>query len=678
MARLQLWILSSEWDGGAHSGPAPRAEVELELSDERSSEVGGEFGSNDFSLVARSDSTSRLICGSVVGPNGGVVSGLVFEVECDDAAAPHARWTNLDSERRWDRRWTEANSAGRLGIGPRVLDVLPLAQNGEGAPRFPPLLYCREMHALLPVLCVQCTMQLSVCRDDAFLSKMGLPKYSESAERFLWCRSCTELGVSPIRIYTLSPECSESEFGAVQVRGTPNLLDDLGALVQRGVEKLSCVGCDFVTECFPSTGVAGVVSSRVTPLSLCDFAAIPYEKFDMTYKEFAAWIGEASDGLRSEPARQFLFESDRTGRLPLEILRLKLVLFRQVVELVARLHCETKRPHLALTSENVAIKRLQLASIVPAFYGFSAKLIGFGASERARFGGVDFDLFRSCLEDDATLIAADQGVSVHLDTIDRIDANTCQLSVRLVGPELMALRLKDNDILSVYVRQVRPISLVFEVHGRFVASAGEEIVVRVERAELAEHVVEQLRKVPGPLRGTVRVTRCRHVIDDLRALGYLWFETLVSNGRQSGAAVRRVIGTLEQQLADRESAADVEQVVRAALVELQGNGPLAQSNLFQNPGDWGDVTEFVPETFWLASLELGLRAVVQSPDFGICRSDDDFDRHRPEGPVERLLSEITILAQRIDTELLDLTTVRTIFAKALRQAHARLDMGSGS
>jgi hypothetical protein len=273
-----------------------------------------------------------------------------------------------------------------------------------------PVLFCKTVRRTFHPLCSSCLGPLRDCRDDDLLRSAGLPAYSESSARFLYCAACAP--ASPV-FYSESPA---PEGSTADVRGPSRLARDGGAILRAEVsedarERLErqfpCYTCERREECYPEGAEASTpipAESRLTPFSFHDLQAIPMEPLPLGYGEFADLLGGADWAAMRERAvaepgasgrgaaiapvepsllsrHRWFHRSDRSGRFPLEVLRLKLALFGQAARGVRGVHEASGRAMLGLGPGHVMVDLGGPGEDLPAFWSFKAKVIDVGGEE---------------------------------------------------------------------------------------------------------------------------------------------------------------------------------------------------------------------------------------------------------------------------------------------------------
>jgi hypothetical protein len=365
-----------------------------------------------------------------------------------------------------DERWDRELATLRAVSSP---DVVRLLDPGPGADRAGPVTFCRKMRLAFHPLCPECMAPLRDCRDDALLRSSGLPPYSESSVRYLYCSACSAKRAGGSAVFY--GESAQAGGGSAEVRGWNRLARDGGAILRAPISaetrdrlqrEFPCYGCQHRDECYSesSDGSGPVVAeSRLMPLSPFDLQVIPMEVLPLRFDEFADLLGGAGwsevraralaepggagresvlaplDAVLASPLR-WLHGNDRTGRLPLEVLRLKLALFGQAARGVRAVHEAAGRALLDLGPSSVMVDVGGSGTDLPALWSFRAKVIDVGGEDPGPEGappaadvrGLARLYFRALLvndaQDEATVTAAVERVAEKLQGSGAGDART--------------------------------------------------------------------------------------------------------------------------------------------------------------------------------------------------------------------------------------------------------------
>jgi hypothetical protein len=612
---------------------------------------------------------SRSLAARIVGPNGSGVREVALKMQSDEyPVGSLPNWSNVDVDAQWDEQYAAVRAAAERAVAPEVVDVLPLPSNG-GPPQLPPILFCKLRRAFFAAPCPVCGETLHVCRDNALLEANRLPRYDGSLERFLYCARCS--ASADHRFYTLilgDPALRER----APVGEQTELFRALDKLARAG-GPLPCYGCSNVPTCYPA-GADGDALRYLTPLSFYDFRCFASERLDMHYDDFVASLGGDRGGGGSDSGRAhtaYLFEHDPRGRLPLEILRLKLIAFTQVVARVLELHRHTQRPHLGLAPENIMVRLGEPAPGLPAAYRYSLRLLGIATFLPRKFEGLDATglvvplLMAAPFRDStfaSTLLAPGAGAqegSLTIAAVSRDERGQPVVDGELRSNAFDVRTLTPKDAVHITVRQGRPLPLTMELLANPTRIEAECIRVRSAGLRADEAQSRQLEALAGQaaVRAAFTVYPCLHVPCDIESLGILLMTTLAANAVQRPPIVASVARALAQQLLELQRGRadggtdDLARIARDLVQRQPGDSPLAPRNLFHDPHRFPEEAAPALEPYWHAAIILALRALTRAPGFGFCRAHDDFDPTHPEGPANHFLSELEMLGHLIDEEL---------------------------
>lgn len=672
---------------------SPAGHWALELVTDRSAGAGEPF------VTAPRDPLSRAIAARLVGPNGGEVLAACLELQSDDyALGERSGLTNPEIDALWAQRWRLWRAAAAEGAAPAVLDLLPVVD--DQPPRLPPILYCRERDAYFVPPCADCGAPLATCRDDRFLLAREAPAYGQSVERFLYCPACGAAG-RDTPLYSLQPLTAERRARGA-FREQRDLYRGFAGPARRGDARLPCVGCAGLEECYPAAAdAAGRAPRVILPVTFHEAICVPTAPLGLAYDVFAAQLGGAppaggeSAGAFEERygQRRYLFEADPSGKLPLEILRLKLVLFAQLAAAVSHLHRATQLPHLALSPEMALVEMGPPAPDVPRLYNFQTRVIGIGGAVARRAArrleaSLRVPLLDPPLARDTAFTGSlareqaspEDGQVVIRDLQDGEAGCTIRAELTCDSGALDDLGDKDVVLVSLAGRGIR-VGVEWAAYGQLDGAGRAQLTSLPGALDADARALLTDLRGGAPVRATITVLRCLHAPADLQSLGLLLFTTLLANRVQGAAtitaAARRVADSLLRLRRDQPSigADALEDEALTALRRGEAEGVFARRQLFDDPSAHADPSAAIPDSFWFPTLLLGVRALTQLPGFGLCRAHGDFDPSHPEGPAERLRVELGVLTQKIEAELLGRHGMRMVFADALSRVMGDLAGG---
>ncbi|WP_155315494.1 hypothetical protein [Desulfosarcina alkanivorans] len=271
--------------------------------------------------------------------------------------------TNLAVEAAWQNALvfhTQNDSAT-----PAVFFKGQIDANGRLQP-FQSLFYCQTTQQWFHPVCPQCGAALTLCRDDALLKKRGLPAYSDSLDRFLYCRSCAApSGTSPFYV----PE---------KTAQMPEFVQDADALVAQWKHlparlpqesDLPCRGCPDRGACF---GPESQALQRIVPLSFFPFYMMMFPSPSVSAADFLTMISGGTDVDAGGPAG-FLFGDQE--RQFLEILYLKLTFLAQVCHQFIPADGSAGIQEFDLSLESIGVDLHPPGTGLPAYWNFKARIM---------------------------------------------------------------------------------------------------------------------------------------------------------------------------------------------------------------------------------------------------------------------------------------------------------------
>jgi len=297
---------------------------------------------------------------------------LVMQRNCYSPVHSPVPINNRRLEKAWQNAWA-FHGSNRFSKKPIILkdQVSPAGELRA----FAPLFYCRHTRQWFHPVCPQCGTALTLCRDDDLLKKRGVPGYSDSLSRFLYCESCSKLSDSaPL-------------FTPQKAAGMPAVVHDKDALVLQwkalldrlpeGVD-LPCRGCPERNDCY-ATG--GRVTGRIVPFAFFPFffMVLPAPAIG-AFDFLRAVSGDAAVALPGKeiasPASKmdrFFFQGE--DRQLLEILYLKLTFLQQVVEQIAPVENSDRIQEFDFSLDSIGVDLTSPGAGLPAYWNFTVQMI---------------------------------------------------------------------------------------------------------------------------------------------------------------------------------------------------------------------------------------------------------------------------------------------------------------
>ena len=340
-----------------------------------------------FLLISDSDSTARVVAARVDTDGGDRVASLFFLVQKDryrlgkESLHPV---TNVEVGKAWQRA-----GAAYLRFGEACAPRFFGGQSGADGilSPFAPLFFCKEKGRYFHPPCPRCGRPLALCADDAVLAAAGLPLYSNSLERHLFCEACA--GSAGGNFYAF-------EVGS----GAPAILRDRISLVREfgrveggssGETGFPCPACPEREVCF---GPSLKALARIVPFSFYPFHAFAFDAKSLCAPDFLALLSGAgaealakrleSAGERGRAAlvraagdaAPLLFE--RGERKFLEILYLKLSLLGELFDSLPPGERLARPPEFRPSLDRAWVALGAARNLLPRFWNFRATVLDIG------------------------------------------------------------------------------------------------------------------------------------------------------------------------------------------------------------------------------------------------------------------------------------------------------------
>jgi hypothetical protein len=355
-------------------------------------------GSHVFLVLDGPKSFTRIVAARIVTKAEHVVRDLFILQQSDDYPAANTEiWplTNADLEARWQHAGKTYHALATQEPSHRS----PLFLSGQIQPdgrlaAFHSLFYCTFTRTFFHPPCPLCGGHLWLCSDESLLQAFGLPLYSQSLSRYLYCPSCVPPSADA-RFYAFSRKNSDPDA----VLDTKSLINQFGNLMGRDIEprlKFPCTDCDERGTCY---GVENLVDKRMVPYSFYPFFAFFFEADTLQAADFLMllsgaslealieraayhhWNGRlnalraAQRRLRASTSSFFATPSDQKF---LEILYLKLAFLEELMDCLRKV-CSEEMNDGAFSINRVWVRLPEQTSYLPIFWSFNVHYLGFGA-----------------------------------------------------------------------------------------------------------------------------------------------------------------------------------------------------------------------------------------------------------------------------------------------------------
>ena len=629
-----------------------------------------------FERVGDHSENARIYRAQLVARTGVVIDELVLKIP------PPPPWrdeddeplTNGDLERRWAARRRDVQ---RLHESPSAFLelVLPSEPGDQAAPlRLPVLLYCPRAQRLFQPICLTCRSVMATCRDDGILARFELPLHSTTDSALLYCPDCIEEDDEPLFVssrevtFELPDDgCTVIDLPEYMKRLTTALAEPTDPATTAAAT-IPCAACADAASCCQGNGNAN--QPRWWTFTEADTPYLLTRRVPMPFDQLVDSIGGADERLDRR-----LFSDSGHGLDAVEILLLKIRLFRQMVHAVREYYRLLGLPHLDLNPAHlVGGEGGGSADGLPLHWQSQVRLIG-GSSARLRTLSDTIQVvipprrpqapFYSPRIRDFLLTAARTGQLV-LDRLVRdTDNGRCRFEARLSDPHGVFPHPTPDDWIELTWRE-DPIglgvtSIVARLDPRTTRKRSGQLTITTEPITVEDAVAERLDRIRGATLPAVRyrVYPVFGLHEDLYSLGVLFLRILVVNDRQDLAAVEEILTHL--------SAVEGEEIGPgddlASLAMSTFPETLAKTQLFFRDLDrQGDRPNAVPEPIWKETLGLALSVVT---------AEDVADDVNPTAYLDTVRARCHRLEQTLRSILFDRQPahlqVRSVIAELLAE-----------
>jgi hypothetical protein len=657
---------------------------------------GASAASDDpFLLLSEEDDFARVYLAVIKGDSESVVDfcaiKLMRNVYRAGGLGDDAALSNALVEERWA---FEAEQIRNFRAAARMAPRLVVPDTGSESGMLPPLFYCRTGRRFFTPPCPRCGAALATCRDDALLARLGLPLFGSSLDRFLYCAGCSAEDPE-VPLYAFEgPATPEHKL----VLPAADLYRDLGEALAGGVETeqiragFPCPDCLAAAKKFQTALGSGLRAApfwedRWTPLNFYDspvvvtgFGALSLDELsDMlggrpreSFAEEAAFPPALSEAARyrypvggelSASTGRLLFEADGSGMDAVEVLYLKIVAFRQVVEGALEYARAFGRPHLDLHPRHVFFDLARSGEGLPWLWGFQARLHGLSSAARSqRLAGAADILIPP--RKPSVPYAPPEVLEFHLAPPRPAQLVLTELELAGGGVGRFRLHGKLSDPYGIYPapREQDWILVTLDNEALGLSNAAfpsrrdpraaleaQELEFISEPVVLEEATAQRLKKTTG---GRISGARYKVYADfgapsDLFSLGMMLLKLLAGNDRQDAKAIAEAVERIAKRLSAGDDAAALDldaltdQDPKSAAVFQKSNV------LYQGLDRAENRPNAIPDATWNRAVLLGLRLATRVDGFSLCADPSDYDAVHPTAKLETAAQEVDLLAAEL-------------------------------
>jgi len=226
-------------------------------------------GVNPFIVLNDKEPLVRLFMGKVVTSTGNTVKDLFLLAQRDSYLLSEDMSSSLTNS-RVETLWQEAcrllNTRNREPI---TFFANPM-DDGTLVP-FRSLFYCWFKELFFHPPCPACGGLLDLCTADDVLQAQGLPPYSSTLDRYLYCPSCTE-GGTPISFFAPG----KGNGGSPAFSGLDDLIRRFSELMGHADAAFPCPSCPEKVLCYDPEGKA---AERIVPFSFFPFHLLAFDSY---------------------------------------------------------------------------------------------------------------------------------------------------------------------------------------------------------------------------------------------------------------------------------------------------------------------------------------------------------------------------------------------------------------
>jgi hypothetical protein len=658
--------------------------------------------------LAGSDDAARVLLAAIRG-GGEAILLCALKLLPDSPPGADSRTvspeTNLDLEERWTRERRRLAELRALSpFFPRLVEVDPaLAGLAEA---LPPLLYCRPSRTFLRPPCPACREPLLLCRDDGWLSARGLPTFSGSPHRILFCPTCSRGAATPA-VYSISTLATD-----LATVGSPDgLLADLGRALretwteEEGDGAVGEVAARAVRALGQAPGSAGPDFREVfLPFTFCGspYLLTAASAFDLDgladalggrpldeagpggqVRGTAVPVPWASLAPDAPPTRRFLFAPEGTGLDAVEVLFLKLTAFRQIFEALVEWYRAASRPHLDLHPRHLLFDVASDAGGLPAFWTLRARLHGVASAVTplpvpdatgVSFPGRSLSVPYAAPEVREFHLAGERPAEVVLAAAEPEGRGRFRLRGRLSDPYgLFPPPLPHDAILLSFADRTVDLGVTAVVlradPGR---SRSDETAFTSDPVAIDEAALRRLKaafgaRIPG---AKYRIFPNFGAPADLYSLGIVLLRLLLVNDSQDLPAVVQAVERVAREIGGGSPATSRRPV---SLAHLLARVPDAAPRFAKAQIFWAEEDRMagrpnaIPDPLWEQVVLLALRLATRVAGFSTAVSAADFDPLFREEKLERVLPEILSIAGELQALLFDRQTLHLEIQQVLAE-----------
>jgi len=370
------------------------ARFHLKLSMSKEEGVSQSATRSPFLIVSQSDPLALILEGSILSDAGTKIKDVFILIQKDEYHLPKDESSpiyNRDVDQAWQGLFS---FLATLNQNDSIVILKDQVGDGHRLLPWSPLLYCHHRQIFFEPSCPTCGFPLEMCYDDELLIGLGLRPYSTSLKRYLFCPHCLDKQ-SGSEFYTHSLDVGDSAI----LKDQQDLVCGFGRLARDGNRNanIPCLECANLRECYETEHLS---VSRIVTVSFYPFFMLVLPAPSIHLLDFLPMLAGADPedpanqlqvkGQSSKEKRLRDFKRDILQKSPfffpkderffLEVLYLKLWLLGELAQIAFSGSDIFKCPDLGPSIDHIWVKVAEQSGLLPSFWSFRPKLLGFGLS----------------------------------------------------------------------------------------------------------------------------------------------------------------------------------------------------------------------------------------------------------------------------------------------------------
>ena len=342
-----------------------------------------------FTIISESGPFTRIIQAQIESDHGSIIKRVFLLLDKDSYPGANDQSNGMNNE-LVEQCWQEAYEHHDVD-GSAILLADQIGEDGR-IQQFQSLFYCQSREIFFHPPCPRCGNPLVLCKDDDLLISSGIPAYSQSLRRYLYCPECLRNTVRS-DFYASAPHNTDPQF----IKDLNQLITGFGSLDEAARDQFPCPFCPLHRECYDEGDLA---LTRIVPFSFYPFHLLILESASLNAFDFLAVLSGASfeelrdrleatgqfgripyiDAVAQQAAQASPFLFDKDDRFFLEILYLKLSLLGQLARIVFSgiTSCRNTCPDICL--DRFWINLTNEENLLPFFWNFQVNLMDIGGA----------------------------------------------------------------------------------------------------------------------------------------------------------------------------------------------------------------------------------------------------------------------------------------------------------